>query len=288
MSGMKPKTYENFKLLASAALFLLLTALKLFLPEQSAAARQRVRAAVSRDYDYQEAFAQLGSRITGGGEVTAGGLTHSRPSARVANLRLPTPDALRDARLAPLPRGTSGDIAAARSAAQSTPAAQPEPEALPAAVAAFLQSQEPYADEAVPVNVSYEMPDLPFAFQSPVTGMTSSGFGFRLHPLLDAVKFHYGTDFAAWSGTDILCFADGTVAMTGWDKGYGNYIMVDHAGGWRTLYAHCQTVYVTGGDAVTMGQKLGLVGDTGEVTGPHLHFELTCGGIYYNPEFYLA
>lgn len=284
---MKTKTHENFKLLASAAVFLLLTLMKILLPEQSADARERVRAAVSRDYDYREALSQLGSRIAGGEETVTTLARRAAPADR-ADFRLVTADELLAKRLAHLPRGTTGDIAAARAAAEATPAAQPVAEQLPAAVTAFLESQEPYADEAVPANVSYDMPSLPFAFESPVAGMTSSGFGFRLHPLQGEVKFHYGTDFAAWTGTDILCFADGTVAMVGWEKGFGNYIMVDHADGWRTLYAHCETVYVTGGDKVTMGQKLGLVGSTGEVTGPHLHLELTCGGTYYNPEFYLA
>ena len=150
-----------------------------------------------------------------------------------------------------------------------------------------LQQAE-FSDYAVPSNVSYNYPELPFGYVSPVAGMTSSGFGYRLHPLRNEVLFHYGTDFAAWTGTEILAFADGTVGMVGWDAGYGNYIIVQHAGGWRTLYAHCSAVYVTGGDTVTAGQCIGLVGATGNVTGPHLHLELTCEGVYYNPEFWLS
>lgn len=283
-------------MIAAAALFLLLTLLKLFLPEQSAAARERVREAVSRDYDYRAAFEELGDALTGASG--AGEAKYARgtemPVLGVYRYRLPTAGELLQKRVNMLPAGTTGDISAAAAsqpaandsaAPAAVPAAEPE---VPEVVTAFLASQAQYADEAVPANVSYGMPDLPFTFQSPVTGMTSSGFGFRMHPLQNEVKFHYGTDFAAWTGTDIVSFADGTVAMVGWDDGYGNYIMIDHDGGWRTMYAHCSKVYVTGGDKVTRGQKIGLVGDTGEVTGPHLHFELTCGGTYYNPEFYLA
>jgi murein DD-endopeptidase MepM/ murein hydrolase activator NlpD len=76
--------------------------------------------------------------------------------------------------------------------------------------------------------------------------------------------------------------------MVGYDVGYGNYVIIDHGSGWESQYAHCSTVYVTIGQSVSMGDKIALVGDTGEVTGPHLHFELKCDGVYYNPEFYLA
>ena len=151
-----------------------------------------------------------------------------------------------------------------------------------------MEAQAQFSDYAVPSNVSYSYPELPFDYVSPVSDMTSSGFGYRMHPLRNEVLFHYGTDFAAWTGTQILAFADGTVGMVGWDAGFGNYIIVQHAGGWRTLYAHCSAVYVTGGDTVTAGECIGLVGATGNVTGPHLHLELTCDGVYYNPEFYLS
>ena len=155
-------------------------------------------------------------------------------------------------------------------------------------MAAFLEAQEPFAEYGVPANVSYAYPELPFEYVSPVDDMTSSGFGYRMHPLRDEVLFHYGTDFAAWTGEPIHAFASGTVGMVGWDTGYGNYIIVMHPGGWRTFYAHCSEVYVTGGDSVEMGETIGLVGATGNVTGPHLHLELTLDGVYYNPEFYLS
>lgn len=76
--------------------------------------------------------------------------------------------------------------------------------------------------------------------------------------------------------------------MAGWDAGFGNYLIINHADGWRTLYAHCSKLLVAAGESVTKGQRVALVGGTGQVTGPHLHLELTCDGLYYNPEFYLA
>lgn len=156
------------------------------------------------------------------------------------------------------------------------------------AVAVFLASQEEFADEAIPANVTYEVCRLPFTYVSPVDSVTSSGFGYRVHPLEDVVKFHYGTDFASNSGDDIHCFADGFVTQVGQDESYGNYLRIDHGDGYSTLYAHCGKIYVTEGQFVRAGDKIALVGATGQVTGPHLHFELTQNGIYMNPEFYMA
>ena len=88
------------------------------------------------------------------------------------------------------------------------------------------------------------------------------------------------------------CFSTGgfwgvTVCATGESSTLGLYIMLEHPGGYITLYAHCDRVTVTGG-SVTRGEKIAEVGQTGAATGPHLHFELTHNGIYTNPEFYLA
>ena len=120
-----------------------------------------------------------------------------------------------------------------------------------------------------------------------MAGCTPSGFGYRVHPILQEVKFHYGTDFAAEAGTDIVAFADGTVRFAGSSDSYGNYVAVDHAGGWSSLYAHCSYLYVHTGQEVKAGEKLALVGATGHVTGPHLHFELLHDGVYRNPEYYV-
>lgn len=188
---------------------------------------------------------------------------------------------------------------------EPTPTASPEPPvsaetALPAfaetqepeetenaAVAAFLESQALYADYAVPANVSYEMPALPFPYQPPVPGLSGSGFGFRMHPLDGLVKFHYGTDIPANNGDDIYAFAGGTVSFVGEEDSFGKYLIVDHGGGYTTLYAHCSLIYVNMGQSVSKGDKIALAGATGKVTGPHLHFELKSGQTYLNPEFYL-
>ena len=84
----------------------------------------------------------------------------------------------------------------------------------------------------------------------------------------------------------VLAFADGSVYATGESSTLGNYIMLQHAGGYITLYAHCSRVTASGG-SVAMGDKIAEVGATGLATGPHLHFELHDGGLYLNPIFYV-
>ena len=274
---------KNLKALTAALLFILLTAVKLLFPEQTEPARTALRELISQDADYVSVFRELGASLNA---------VRFTPERDVEAWEPVTLQELIEEQTAILPSGevaASPETTAEPSAGPAvSPTPQPTEEPVPEAVSAFLDAQSEFSAYQVPSNVSYSYPALPFDYVSPVAGMTSSGFGYRLHPLRNEVLFHYGTDFAAWTGTEILAFAGGTVGMVGWDAGYGNYIIIQHAGGWRTLYAHCSAVYVTGGDTVTAGQCIGLVGATGNVTGPHLHLELTCDGVYYNPEFYLG
>ena len=151
----------------------------------------------------------------------------------------------------------------------------------------FLQSQAAFSELPIPDNVSYAVFALPFSEISPVSGRSSSGFGYRMHPIDQEIRFHYGTDFAAEEGTPVLAFADGVVTDSGEDEGYGNYVKIDHGNGYQTLYGHCSEIWVASGDPVWRGEQIACVGETGLATGPHLHFELMKDGVYLNPEFYL-
>ena len=71
-------------------------------------------------------------------------------------------------------------------------------------------------------------------------------------------------------------------------SGYGNYVVVDHGGGYTTLYAHCSRVNASSGQMVRMGDPIAEVGDTGDATGFHLHFELHHNNIYLNPVYYVS
>lgn len=162
------------------------------------------------------------------------------------------------------------------------------PPAVEEAMAAFMEEQQPFVDIGVPANVSYDAPMPKFSFVPPLSARVSSDFGYRLHPIDNETKFHYGMDLAANSGDDIVCFAAGTVTEVGENGTSGKFLRIEHEDGYATMYAHCGRIYVEEGQKVEAGEKIALVGATGKATGPHLHFELTHDGIYLNPAFYLA
>ncbi|MEA4896408.1 MAG: peptidoglycan DD-metalloendopeptidase family protein [Oscillospiraceae bacterium] len=151
----------------------------------------------------------------------------------------------------------------------------------------FLQEQAAFSDYAVPANVSYEAPEIPFPYLDPCACAVTSGFGYREHPLSGVVKFHYGTDLGAVDGTDVTAFADGEVLSVQELDGYGLTVLIQHSDGFSTLYAHLGQALVEQGETVGRGDKIALSGHSGEVTGPHLHFEIIYNGKYLNPEFYL-
>ena len=111
----------------------------------------------------------------------------------------------------------------------------------------------------------------------PVIGqaITSSGFGWRLHPILGNWLMHAGRDFAAPQGTPVVAALSGRVVSSGLAGGYGIAIeLEDSAPRRRTLYGHLSELYVKAGQTVLQGEVIGRVGSTGLSTGPHLHFEL--------------
>ncbi|HEU5480808.1 MAG TPA: M23 family metallopeptidase, partial [Candidatus Tumulicola sp.] len=120
-------------------------------------------------------------------------------------------------------------------------------------------------------------------FSWPVTGTITSPFGWRSNPFGGSPEFHQGLDIAAPTGTTVTAAAAGTVIMAQWYGGYGNYILIDHGGGYSTGYGHLSAIYVSNGQAVKRGQAIGAVGSTGASTGPHLHFEVRIDGKPVDP-----
>ena len=94
---------------------------------------------------------------------------------------------------------------------------------------------------------------------------------------------HRGTDIPAPEGTPILAAHSGTVLVSGWNDSYGNQVLLDNGAGLSTRYAHMTQTAVTAGEAVTAGQVIGYVGNTGDSTGNHLHFEVMQNGVRMNP-----
>ncbi len=122
----------------------------------------------------------------------------------------------------------------------------------------------------------------------PVPGARlTSVFGMRVNPVTGVYTLHAGQDFGVSSGTPIHAAADGTVVSAGWVSGYGNYTCINHGGGLATCYAHQSQFLVSAGQRVSRNQVIGLSGNTGNSTGPHLHFEVRVNGTPTNPMGYL-
>jgi len=119
--------------------------------------------------------------------------------------------------------------------------------------------------------------------QQPVPGALTSGFGYRVHPILGYRRFHRGLDFGAAYGTPILAATDGRVAQAGWGGGYGKVVQLSHGGGLATRYGHMSRIAVAAGQSVRQGQVIGYVGSTGLSTGPHLHYEMFRNGQLVDP-----
>ena len=125
----------------------------------------------------------------------------------------------------------------------------------------------------------------PETLQWPLPGYMelSMIFGTRVHPITGRTTSHDGVDIPAPSGTPVLAAASGQVAEAGWDESDGNYVLLAHDGDRTTRYGHLSSVSVAAGEAVSAGQAIGTVGATGMATGPHLHLELTVGGVLTDP-----
>lgn len=117
----------------------------------------------------------------------------------------------------------------------------------------------------------------------PVVGHITSTFGARRHPILGYTRMHAGVDFGAPYGSAIYAVGDATVNFSGWHGGHGNYVRLNHGGGYATGYGHMSRIAVAAGTRVRAGQVIGYVGSTGLSTGPHLHYELYQNGVPVNP-----
>ena len=111
----------------------------------------------------------------------------------------------------------------------------------------------------------------------------ASGFGLRMHPIYKILKMQKGMDFTAPIGTEIYATGDGVVERVGWVGGYGKTIMINHGFGYKTRYAHCSKYKCRKGQKVKRGDLIGFVGNTGQSTGPHLHYEVFKNKKQINP-----
>jgi septal ring factor EnvC (AmiA/AmiB activator) len=122
----------------------------------------------------------------------------------------------------------------------------------------------------------------------PVKGLVEVGFGKVVNPRFNTVTVQKGLDIRAPAGTPVRAVADGTVAYAGSLRGYGNLLILDHGDGFHTLMAHLATVTPELGAAVTAGDVVGEVGDTGSLKGAYLYFEVRKAGQAVDPAPWLA
>lgn len=270
-----------------------------FAPDGLSPVGERLLSAIQADIDFRQAFSALGRAVSGDGPVLdalgeallqvfgEGGRTQAPPDrsgpaaqAALAALHVPAGQLLvRPGELAVVERT---DEPQADAAPEPEPAPDPEPDPAPA------PSVPPYSGPELPegTTMDYVALDLPETV-TPVMGVVTSGYGYRDHPVNGEYLFHAGADLAAEEGTPVLAFADGVVDFVGESSAYGLYVQLDHGNGVTSFYCHCSELYLPKGTQVAKGQVIAAVGETGNATGPHLHFELKRDGVQLNPIYYI-
>ena len=269
-------------------------------PEQLLALRGQLTAAMGGDVDFAAAFSNLGRALSAGEpvgdslgelwvEVFGGSAVEAGPAAGTDTL-------LFQAELDYLTGGAGERAApAAYLLGIALPEEEDEPENETEAAPAPQASAQPeviamgYDGPALPENTSMDQYALHLEeTATPALGWVSSPFGWREHPVEGGEKFHNGVDLAVNNGTPVQAFADGVVEYIGDSPDmYGLYLKIDHENGVSTFYAHCSQLLVQDGEQVRAGQTVALSGDTGNATGPHLHFEIEKDGVRLNPVYYI-
>jgi len=147
------------------------------------------------------------------------------------------------------------------------------------------------AAKGAPTVAGAERPDMVRRFLTPqvqpVEGWFSDGYKWRDDPFTGERRFHFGIDIVAPVGTVVRAPADGQVRHASESGGYGNLVEIDHGLRFTTRLAHLDRVLVREGDAVRIGEPVGLVGVSGRTIGPHLHYEVIKDGRRVNPWRYL-
>ena len=268
-----PEERHRFaQLMISGTLFVALVAVKILLPDRYGPVREAASGILEQNMDVMAVFSAVGRAF-----VEERDFLDSVDSVYQAVFR---PDSAVEA------SGKTGENVGAINQTQ-TGGGLCEPVSEVAEAADILDIL--YSGENIPENVELQQVVLGVDYCAPLKeGKLSSSFGYRRDPVESDERFHYGLDITAAEGTGIAAFADGRVAVVGESSSYGKYMIIDHAEGIRTLYAHCCAIHVAEGQAVTKGAIVAQVGDTGQATGAHLHFELHREGVYLNPIYYVV
>jgi murein DD-endopeptidase MepM/ murein hydrolase activator NlpD len=154
---------------------------------------------------------------------------------------------------------------------------------------AMLEQRAEMLEQNLNVLQSYIQTEKPFSTPSliPTEGFISSSFGSRLSPFTNLPDFHQGIDISGNYGAPVIATAQGKITMAGWFGSFGLTIQIEHENGITTLFGHLSKIYVKPGDQVVRGQKIGLMGNSGMSTAPHLHYEVRINELPVNPKPYL-
>lgn len=146
-----------------------------------------------------------------------------------------------------------------------------------------------YLSEPLKIDLLNNGTELSADSAVPVMNATvTSDFGSRTDPVTgEKSAGHHGIDLAASPGSEIVAFMGGTVAETGKNDIYGNYVLINHGSELSSFYGHMSEVTVSEGDKVSAGDNIGIIGSTGKSTGVHLHFEVRVNGERVDPAPYI-
>ena len=298
---LSPRERRRFvQLVACCGLFVTLVAVKLLLPGRMDRLDARLTGLLEQNIDVEEVFSAVGRAASGEADVSIAlqyvyqavfsprepeAVEASGGAGAEVELQLPGAiEGLRASRAGEAAWPETPRTSQTEQPAAETAASPADSQGAEASTLAYVL----YSDQNLPEDVCLEQALLGFDYCTPVMGTLTSDFGYREHPVEGEERFHYGLDIGAASGTEIGCFAGGTVTAVGESSSYGKYLTVSHPGGFSTLYAHCSKILASSGDTVQEGQAIALVGQTGVATGPHLHFELHQGSQYLNPIYYVS
>lgn len=285
------------------ALFLAVFVGRGVFPQRMEQLRVEILAAIHGDTDFRAAFSALGQAVSEGKPFTQAMAAlwgvEADPSEGEGEPLYAHQAALLSG-LIPKQEGGEALWTAALSLTAGTPPPEPDPEPTPAQPSPTpaptpapepVVEQMPYDGPALPDNATMDKYNLSALgvgeTVTPALGWLSSGFGWREHPVDGEDRFHNGVDLAVNIGTEIKAFAAGTVDYIGESDIYGLYLQIRHAGGLTSFYCHCSKLCVQQGQVVAAGEKVAESGATGNVTGPHLHFELKLDGVLLDPLYYI-
>ena len=272
------------KLFCAIVIFIISAAVRFIFPGFTASVRDEILGVLNDDIDYKAAAMAFSDGLTGKNDI--------KDAAQQVFSYLTG----NEEELAVMAEGNKGDKGSSEETKQpegeENGTSEPEnveyTKTKEELVATFTESKSEFSSYELPANTTYEMPDLNLQYVSPVNAVKTSDFGYRMHPSENKVLFHYGTDYGCSIGTDVCAFSDGEVTAVTDSASYGKNVIITHSGGTTTRYAHCSEILVEVGDKVKMGDVVAKSGDTGNATGPCMHFELRISDVYVNPDYYLS